>query len=348
MKRGLGLLLLFTLTLFVLTALSEDELVCDTHNNGCAGLPITWVASGEKPVSGFRVYRDGSEKPVFTVDWASGSAQRVLSFTPDKGGSYFAVCVFEDSSISASDPVPVADKMLFGAYEQDGKGGAAEPIEWTILGVKDNKALLITRHIIHNNSYFNPWWIKYKYTYWAYSYIGDFSTNYWGSQPEDPSRRYNIYGHDGILMEDKTRGTEEQLYNSELHCRYWCNQMFYYDAFTDEERARILLTHNENPDNPDSGVKGGPDTDDYVFFLSAPEVYEYLPTNDSRKCIQTQAAINERRNNQGNVWWLRSPGQFRVNAMIVYGSSGRCTTYGTDVGHSNVGYRPCVWIEIGG
>ena len=100
---------------------------------------------------------------------------------------------------------------------------------------------------------------------------------------EDPSRRYNIYGHDGILMEDKTRGTEEQLYNSELHCRYWCNQMFYYDAFTDEERARILLTHNENPNNPDSGVKGGPDTDDYVFFLSAPEVYEYLPTNDSRR-----------------------------------------------------------------
>ena len=34
--------------------------------------------------------------------------------------------------------------------------------------------------------------------------------------------------------------------------------------------------------------------------------------------------------------------------MIVYGSNGNMTYWGTDVGHSNVGVRPCMWISIGG
>ena len=111
---------------------------------------------------------------------------------------------------------------------------------------------------------------------------------------------------------------------------------------------RILLTHNVNADNPDSKVDGGPDTDDYVFFLSYDELMKYMPSADSRKCIQTQAAINEGRNNTANYWWLRTPGQFRVNAVIVYGSNGHVTLYGTDVGHDSIGYRPCIWITIGG
>ena len=342
MKKLFFLALL--LALLAAFACAEEGIVCDTVFNGCVGLPITWTVESDQAVTSYSVYKDGEAKPVYS----EASTATVFTYTPRKGGQYLLKCVLEDGGALLSDELSVADVMYLGTYEQDGKTDSPEPIEWTVLGVEDGRALLITRHIIHNNSYFNPWWIKYKYTYWAHSYIGDFDTNYWGSQPEDPSRRYRIYGRDGILMEDKTRGSEEQLYNSELHCRYWCNSMFYFDAFTDEERQRILLTHNLNKDNPDSRVAGGPDTDDYVFFLSWDELKKYMPTADSRKCIQTQAAINEKRDNQGNCWWLRSPGQFRINAMIVYGASGHATTYGTDVGHSNVGYRPCVWISIGG
>lgn len=338
-------LLFILICLLLACACAEGSLNCDTEYNGCVGLPITWTAEtdGEAIVS-YSVYNAESTDPVYQA----ASAETSVSYTPSVSGQYFAVCTLANGDTLLSGEVSVADRLLLGSYEQDGDPEAKEPIEWTILTVEDGKALLISKYILHNNSYFNPWWIKYKYTYWAYSYIGDFPTNYWGSQPEDPSRRYDIYGPDGILMEDKTRGSEEDLYNSELHCRYWCNTMFYTDAFTDEERARILLTHNTNPDNPDSHVKGGPDTDDYVFFLSYEELNKYMKTADSRKCTQTAAAKAEGKKNDSSYWWLRTPGQFRVNAVIVYGSNGHVTTYGTDVGHDQIGYRPCVWISIGG
>ena len=47
------------------------------------------------------------------------------------------------------------------------------------------------------------------------------------------------------------------------------------------------------------------------------------------------------------LWWLRTPGQFLCNAIYVL-QNGVISTYGSDVGHHNLGYRPAMWITIGG
>ena len=338
--------ILFMLSLaFMLgsSAFGEGSLDCDTRYNGSVGLPIGWAVDADSAVAKYELFRDGQSI------YALSTEDDYFSYTPDQGGEYLLLCTLKSGEMLQSSEISVADKLYFGTYEQDDNiNNGEEPIEWTVLSVEGGRALLISKYILHNASYFNPWWIKYKYTYWAYSYIGDFNVNYWGSQPESASRRFTVKGKDDILMEDKSRGSEEELYNSELHCRYWCNSMFYVDAFTDTEKERILLTHNTNPDNPDSKVDGGPDTDDYIFFLSYEEVQKYMPSADSRKCTQTQAALNEGKKNTANYWWLRTPGQYRVNAVIVYGSNGHTTLYGTDVGHDSIGYRPCMWITIGG
>lgn len=338
------LLIMLALTVvFAGIVSAEGSLECDTVYNGCVGLPISWIAECDSTIKGYELFCDG--KSVLRTD----SSEDLFSFTPAKGGQYLLICMLSGGETLQSSEISVADRLYLGTYEQDGKtGNGEEPIEWSVLTVQGGKALVISKKILHNAGYFNPWWIKYKYTYWSHSYIGDFSVNYWGSQPEDPSRRFTVKGSDDIPMEDRTRGSEEELYNSELHCRYWCNSIFYADAFEEGERARILLSHNTNPDNPESNVKGGPDTEDYVFFLSYEELMKYMPTAESRKCVQTQAALNEGRNNTSQYWWLRTPGKYRVNAVIVYGSNGHVTLYGTDVGHDAVGYRPCMWITIGG
>ena len=338
------LLFVALIALFAISAaFGEGSLDCDTVYNGCVGLPIGWAVEAESPVAKYELYLDGEKILSEETNEAS------LSFVPEKGGQYMLMCTLQNGEMLQSDEITVAEKLFMGTYEQDNdtKNGE-EPIEWTILSVEGGKALVISKQILHNWSYFNPWWIKYKYTYWSHSYIGDFHENFWGSQPESPSRRFTVNGSDDILMEDKSRGKEEELYNSELHCRYWCNSVFYNDAFSDAERERILLTHNVNPDNPESHVDGGPDTDDYVFFLSYDELMQFMPTAESRACTQTKAALSEGRNNTAHYWWLRTPGRFRVNAVIVYGNNGHVTLYGTDVGHDSVGYRPCMWITIGG
>ena len=342
MRRFVILLLVFALV-FGVAAHGEGSLSCDTAFNGCVGLPLSWVVESDDEIVKYELFCDGAS----VLELETGDD--LFTYTPAKGGQYLLICTLDSGETLQSSEITVADKLLMGTYEQDGKeDNGEEPIEWSVLGIDGGKALVISKHILHNAGYFNPWWIKYKYTYWAHSYISDFNVNYWGSQPEDPSRRFTVSGSNDIPMEDRTRGSEEDLYNSELHCRYWCNSIFYADAFEEDERARILLSHNTNPDNPESRVKGGPDTDDYVFFLSYEELMKYMPTADSRKTTQTQAALNEGRNNTAQYWWLRTPGKFRVNAVIVYGNNGHVTLYGTDVGHDAVGYRPCMWITIGG
>lgn len=323
---------------------------CDTVNNGCAGLPIQWtitdVMPGESVVSTFsyNIY-NGSE----LVQSLGASANRVVSFTPKAAGEYrLEVTVLNSITTTtlSSDPVPAAAKLYFGTYEQDGNSETKDPLEWRILSVSGNKAFIITEKIIHNGSYFNPYWIKYKYTYWSGSYIGTASSvNYRGSAPESDATRITGISPTSIPLEDGSRGKESDLFSR--HARYWCNSVFYPKSFTDEEKARILKTHNKNPDNPTYGVDGGPDTDDYAFFLSYDEMNAYMPGKSDRICSLTKAAKAEI-GSKPAYWWLRTPGKFRVNAIYVYGANGSVSVYGSDVGHSNLGYRPAMWITIGG
>lgn len=327
---------------------------CDTVNNGCAGLPITWsvvdVMPGQKVESQFVYTVKLNNKPVFTSEQTTEDA---FTYTPTEGGMYsLAVEVINDlthSSVTGG-AVSVADKLTMGLYEQDNEGTATEPLEWRILTVEDGKALVITEHIIDRGSYFNPEWIKYKYTYWAYSCVAATSyTNYWGSAPASPERLMGGLTPESVPLDWKNnRGPETELYY--LHARYWCNETFYKEAFSDEERERILLSDLTNHDNPMYGTIGGPDTQDYVFFLSYDELIAYLPTDEDRKATFTTYADNLplEYGERDPYYWLRTPGIYRINAMYVLGEYGMITFYGSDVGHNMVGYRPAMWITIGG
>ena len=326
------------------------RIACDTVNNGCAGLPIEWtiadVMPGESVVSLFSYNIYNGETLLQSLEASSNTA---VTFTPPSEGEYrLEVTVTNPltSTTLSSEPVPVAAKLYLGTYEQDGVGTTDDPLEWRILTVSGKKAFVITDKIIHIGSYFNPSWIKYKYTYWSGSYVGTEPVNYRGSAPESDATRVTGITPTSIPMKDGSRGVEADLYP--LHARYWCSSVFYPSAFTDEEKERILLTRNVNHDNPTYGVAGGKDTDDYVFFLSYDEINAYMPSKNDRICDYTKVASGEIRSGKEKLWWLRSPGKFRVNAMYVHASTGSLSVAGSDVGHKDLGYRPAMWITIGG
>ena len=326
------------------------EIECDTALNAAPGLPITWKAVNAMPgrtvTSTFRceVYKEGTAEPVAVTE---ASQKKTFSFTPATAGRYHADITMTNSlteSTLSSEVIVVPDALYMGVFEQDGNSATEDPVAWTVLAVDGNKALVISSKIIKNGSYFNPSWIKYKYTYWKCSYIGKASSiNYRGSGPESAATRITGITPTHIPLRNGTWGKESDLYP--LHARYWCNDVFYKTAFTDEERSRIKITHNTNEDSS-FGVDGGPDTDDYVFFLSLSQLQKYMPDKHSRNAVQVAAA--RMKNNEGNYWWLRTPGKFRVNAAYVIGTTGNVSTSGSDVGHNCVGYRPCMWITFGG
>ena len=327
---------------------------CDTVNNGCVGLPITWsavdVMPGQKLESQFVYTVNLNDEPVFTSEL---TAEKSFTYTPTEGGVYsLTVEIINDLTRSSitTEAVSVADKLYLGLYEQDNDATATEPIEWRILTVEDGKAFVLSEKILTRGSYFNPEWIKYKYTYWSHSCIAETSSiNYWGSAPAAPERMMGALTPESVPLAWKgERGPETDLYY--LHARYWCNEVFYKEAFSAEEQERIILSDLTNHDNPIYGTTGGPDTQDYVFFLSNEEMDAYLPNTEDRIATFSTYADNLPVEYGGRdaYYWLRTPGIYRINAMYVLAECGVVTFYGSDVGHNMVGYRPAMWITIGG
>ena len=316
--------------------LNAFETECDTEDDeACILLPITWSVINAMPgrnVSStyvYEVYREGEDQPVYT---SKSTADTSFTYTPTKVGDYYVDITMSNvltETKLASKKVKVKDKITMGTFE-------GNKIEWRVLAVEGSKALIITDRVLMQGSYFNPSWIKYKYTYWSGSYIGDISTNYRGSQPEDPSRLIKGITPTHVPLKDGTWGKESDLFP--YHARYWCNKVFYEKAFSTKEKNRIIRVTNSNPNNPKTNIKGGPDTKDYVFFLSLEEVLKYMPERADRKCGG---------GNADHLWWLRTPGKYRVNAMYVSGKEGTLFYSGTDVGHSSPGYRPAMWVKIG-
>ncbi|MBQ3080191.1 MAG: hypothetical protein IJC48_09390 [Clostridia bacterium] len=321
-------------------------ITCDTKSNGYIGIPITWTIDSLVPgenVYGtfiFDVYRDGE-----IVYQGEETQDITVSHIPDREGTYYAVAHqtdVEGGIMYVSGEADVQPSIVIGTFEQDRKEETIDPIEWQVVTVKDGRALIISKYILKCDSYFDPSWIKYKYCNWEGSIIGTTEdTNYLGNVN---GRRVNV-APDKVPLRDGSKGTDADLFPE--HCRYWCSEIFYKDAFTEEEKERILLTVNTNPDNP-QGVDCGPDTEDYVFFLSYEEILEYWPENEMRKSSLTPQARSELPDRKPIRYWLRTNGEYRCNAMHVRGDNGAISTYGDDVGHATVGYRPAMWITIGG
>ena len=147
--------------------------------------------------------------------------------------------------------------------------------------------------------------------------------------------------------------------------RNWLNDTFYNSTFNSDERSRILTTTVENPDNPDSGIDGGNDTEDRLFLLSYYEVQEYFEREAFREAGLTSTAYASAKeyNPDGYIpsfnasWWTRTPGEDGFNFVCVGGHGDfetRPTGLASDLYESGIvvaddkngaGVRPAMWIK---
>ena len=141
----------------------------------------------------------------------------------------------------------------------------------------------------------------------------------------------------------------------ECTLREWLNTDFYNEAFTDSEKAQILVTKNTNPKNEKTGVEGGNDTEEKVFLLSLEEADAYFDSDEARICHPSAYAkgkgleAGEKTVMEGNCrWWLRSPGDFSSDAARIF-EDGSLNENGGDIDRENSnGVRPVMWINASG
>ncbi len=143
---------------------------------------------------------------------------------------------------------------------------------------------------------------------------------------------------------------EEDVTWETCDLREWLNDEFYYGAFSEAERNKIMTKKNNNPD-ASSYVKswegkGGNVTSDNVFLLSYEQAENFFENEDDRECYPTDYAMWNGAivNTEHHLsWWLRSPGSVQYAAMSVEDGG-----YLDDnsVGADWIGVRPALWIYV--
>ena len=156
----------------------------------------------------------------------------------------------------------------------------------------------------------------------------------------------SVKGLDSIPFKDAPDG-DASWDSSDV--RAWLNDVFYANAFSDEERNHIVKTTVPADKNPEYDTEPGTATEDAVFLLSIAEVEKYIESDDVRKCQPTAYAVAKgvwSAGAKGNCWWLlRTPGSDRnkVADVNVYGSVRTAGEYAQTTVDA---VRPAFWIDM--
>jgi hypothetical protein len=172
-----------------------------------------------------------------------------------------------------------------------------------------------------------------------------------------------IYHGPNVLSRDGLDYTELRTTWAQCKLRNYLNGEFF-ESFAASDRALIVETHNENPNNQwyyreytyhdDDGV-GGMDTDDRIFLLSVEEVVRYLGdsgqlANRPEDAFRIDDEYNEARiayrlEGWTGDWWLRSTGGRGYYAVEV-SQSGTINMLGGMVYNMYGGVRPALWVML--
>ena len=128
--------------------------------------------------------------------------------------------------------------------------------------------------------------------------------------------------------------------------RVWLGGEFTSAAFSEDEKARFLLTDLDNSDQHGCGTPAGADTQDKVFLLSISEMQTYLP-EPLRAVTPTRQAVSQGAYTNGAgecAWWLRSPGM-TLTSPAYLASAGSLGSRAHEVNETIIGVRPAMWVS---
>lgn len=213
-------------------------------------------------------------------------------------------------NLSKMKGVKAGDYITYGAYEQDNDtGNGQEEIEWLVLEVKDNKALVISKYALDCK----PYNIQYEDTTW-----------------EKCSLRSWL--NSNFIAEAFTVDERNYICETTVNTNFIAKRAFTVDG--ENYISETTVTGN--------------DTQDEIFLLSINEVEKYFPSYNGRQCMVTEYAKNKGAytNNVGCCWWwLRSPGTHPDSAAGV-DDSGDVFEHGDHAYAADNAVRPALWINL--
>lgn len=151
-------------------------------------------------------------------------------------------------------------------------------------------------------------------------------------------------------------GLDDQRYNEKgsgvtwenCSLRTWLNDTFLNAAFSADEQEAVVLTTITNPDNPDYGTAGCPDTQDKVFVLSIDEYIYHREKGTMVDSTLTEYAkaqgVNVNDDGTNHKFWLRSPGSY--NGQAACASNITIDTSGLLKRSERNSVRPVIYLDL--
>lgn len=125
--------------------------------------------------------------------------------------------------------------------------------------------------------------------------------------------------------------------------RNWLNDDFMNIAFTEDEKAKILLT-DVVPDDKKTN-----ETKDKIFLLTCTEADDLFDSDEERACYASAYALAKgaaKNETNGHSWyWLRSKGDIDGNMAICY-TIGQVEWSGHSAAKSDNVVRPTMWLDL--
>ena len=249
-------------------------------------------------------------------------------------------------------------------YELRGIGCRPTPIEWLVIDIQGDKALLLSKYSIDGQDYNDKYLPVSSESYGVKVLLEGSEKNL-----KNHDDKYTINFVNKMVDAIKYLSTENSDTTDSLtweHCtlRKWLNVNFYNNAFSVDEKRRILLTSLKNECNIEGCFRKDNPTQDNIFLLSYEEVNIYFKDDKSKaacatkvgekKAVKSLASLTIRETD----WWLRMPASFAIDLngkLIDYTVVNRITraiisgigkTHERKHFYGTAGVRPAMWITI--
>lgn len=204
------------------------------------------------------------------------------------------------------------DVITFGNYPVDEEGTTYKPIEWMVLDVQDNRALILTRQAVDAGA----WMAKKDSTTWETSEL-------------------RTWLNKKFLKKAFTEGEIKSIFTTTV-----INDDTQYSLVWKD-----LAEHVKD-------MKHGKDTRDKVFLLSWEEVERLIVNPEDRLCTATPYALNrgvmltETPSEDGTYYicgWMTRTLGLRSNSMTVVDAESYSSRY---VHSRRYGVRPAMWVNV--
>ncbi len=268
----------------------------------------------------------------------------------------------DDPSLPEEIDVKKGDFLKLGSYEQDkDSSNGKEPIEWEVLDVDGDRALLISKYVLdvipYNDVLTNVTWETCSLRTWLNN---DFYAEAFSTKEKDRILTTHLVNDNNDYW--KTNGGNDT--DDKVFC-LGLQDVFKYYHYEEEDGLRLAISPQLVVEGTDyANSKGLENFTVEMLVLSAvaaPEDGSEVEYEDpyGKEYLESIGYSLDTIGNTGTWWWLRTPGWMQNGTDDYIDSSYACVVgegsglYGVAAGNTTapgnadrIGIRPAVWITV--